>query len=77
MPSYLEIVELPDGNIALQRSDADEKPLVTISFSEEAKAFLQDNYIEVAKAMLSAGIHMVGIMAETTTEEDESNRVIH
>ncbi|WP_163833658.1 hypothetical protein [Spartinivicinus ruber] len=77
MPSYLEIVELPDGNIALQRSDADEKPLVTISFSEEAKAYLQDNYIEVAKAMLSAGIHMVGIMAETTTEEDESNRVVH
>lgn len=77
MPSYLEIVELPDGNIALQRSDADEKPLVTISFSEEAKAYLQDNYIEVAKAMLSAGIQMVGIMAETSAEEDESNRVVH
>ncbi|MBU2707864.1 hypothetical protein KCM76_17855 [Zooshikella marina] len=78
MPSYLEIIELPDGDIALQRTDTEEEqPLVTISFSEEAKAILQENHVEVAKAMMSAGIQMVGLMSESTLEADEKDHVLH
>ena len=47
--SFLEIVELPDGRIALRRGD-DEESLVVLDFSADAKAFLQGQHIEVAKA---------------------------
>ncbi|MCL6414754.1 hypothetical protein MIB92_03750 [Aestuariirhabdus sp. Z084] len=73
--SYLEIVELPSGEIVLQRSD-EEEPLVTINFSEEAKLFLQEGHVEVAKAMINAGIAMVGSMAEGASEV-EAPRTVH
>ena len=53
--SFLEIVELPDGRIELRRAE-DEGSLVTLNFSEDAKAFLQGQHVEVAKAMLSVGV---------------------
>ena len=50
MPSpFLEIIELADGTVALRRPDEEGKPLLTIEFSEEARDFLQGNYVEVAK----------------------------
>ncbi|RRJ84658.1 hypothetical protein [Aestuariirhabdus litorea] len=73
--SYLEIVELPTGEIVLQRSD-DEEPLVTIDFSEEAKLFLQEGHVEVAKAMINAGIAVVGSMAENPSAM-EAPRTVH
>ena len=41
--SFLEIVELSDGRIVLRRGD-DEEALVTLEFSEEAKAFLDARF---------------------------------
>ena len=41
--SFLEIVELPDGRIELRRAE-DEGSLVTLDFSEDAKAFLPVSY---------------------------------
>ncbi|QTS88126.1 hypothetical protein JLK41_08180 [Ectopseudomonas khazarica] len=75
--SFLEIVELPDGRIALRRAE-DEEALVTLDFSADAKAFLQGQHIEVAKAMLNVGVQMAGRMAEGgfVGEEDEP-RVLH
>ena len=61
--SFLEIVELPDGRIELRRAE-DEGSLVTLDFSEDAKAFLQGQHVEVAKAMLSVGVQMAGRMVE-------------
>ncbi|MGY0219180.1 hypothetical protein ACWJJH_17650 [Endozoicomonadaceae bacterium StTr2] len=79
--SYLEIVELPDGQIALRRSDEADNPLVTINFSEEARAFLEDNYIEVAKAMMNAALNEAGRVHEMETEIEEvvipEERVLH
>ncbi|WP_426417858.1 hypothetical protein [Aestuariirhabdus sp. LZHN29] len=72
--SYLEIVELPTGEIVLQRSD-EEEPLVTIDFSEEAKLFLQEGHVEVAKAMINAGIAVVGSMAEGSPSLEASQTV--
>ncbi|MEH6367644.1 MAG: hypothetical protein V7764_15365, partial [Pseudomonas marincola] len=61
--SFLEIVELPDGRIALRRAE-DEESLVVLDFSEEAKTFLQGQHVEVAKAMLNVGVQMAGHLAE-------------
>lgn len=59
--SVLEIIELPNGEIVLQRVDDDAKPLVKIQFSEESREYFkqaadQDNSMEVAKVMIQAGI---------------------
>jgi hypothetical protein len=74
--SFLEIVELPDGRIELRRAE-DEGSLVTLVFSDDAKAFLQGQHVEVAKAMLSVGVQMAGRMAEGELEKDAGPRVLH
>ena len=74
--SFLEIVELPDGRIELRRAE-DEGSLVTLSFSEDAKAFLQGQHVEVAKAMLSVGVQMAGRLAEGELEKDDGPHILH
>ena len=75
--SFLEIVELPDGRIVLRRAE-DDAALVTLDFSNEAKAFLQGAHVDVAKAMLTVGLQMAGKMAEGELEAmDEAERVLH
>ena len=64
--SFLEIVELPDGRIILRRAE-DEEVLVTLDFSADAKAFLQGHHVEVAKAMLNVGVHLVSSAREIPT----------
>ncbi len=75
---FLEIIELADGTVALRRPDEQGKPLLTIEFSEEARDFLQGNYVEVAKAMIGAGMQMAGqIMEEDPDLELDQQRVLH
>lgn len=74
--SYLEIVELPDGRIALRRAE-DEETLVVLDFSADAKEFLQGQHIEVAKAMLSVGVQMAGKLAEGDFDPAQNPRVLH
>lgn len=62
--SLLEIVDLGDGEIVLQRADDDSEPLVVIRFSEESRVYMMDNSLEVAKAMIQAGIQAAAEMAE-------------
>lgn len=79
--SLLEIVDLGDGEIVLQRADDDSEPLVTIQFSEESRVYMLDNSLEVAKAMIQAGIQAAAEMAEQGEMEVESSveapRVLH
>lgn len=56
MSTLYEIVELENGEIALQRVDEAGEPLVCIRFSEESLYFLNDARFEVAKAMIEAGL---------------------
>ena len=64
MPSsVLEIIELSNGDIVLKRAD-DEGELVTIRFSDEARAFIDDGAIDVAKAMIQAGIEAASAIAD-------------
>lgn len=69
--SLLEIVDLGDGEIVLQRADDDSEPLVVIRFSEESRLYLMDNGLEVAKAMIQAGIQAASSMADQVEMESE------
>lgn len=62
--SLYEIVELSSGEIALRRSDDDGEPLVYIRFSEESEFHLREQKIEIAKAMIEAGIYAAAEMAD-------------
>ena len=77
--SFLEIVELPSGEIVLRRSDEESaEPLVTMSFSQELLDFLQGDQVEVARAMLDTCIAEVG--RKTEAEVDQyipDHRVLH
>lgn len=82
--SILEIVELSDGEIVLQRAEDDSGPLVTIRFSEETSLYLMGNGLEVAKAMIQAGIQAAAELAdqgemevETDSLTEEAVRVLH
>ena len=77
MPSsFLEIIELADGTVALRRPDEEGKPLLVIEFYEEAREFLQGNYVEVAKVMIGAGMQVAGQIMEEDPDLDEY-RVLH
>jgi hypothetical protein len=71
--ALLEIVDLGDGEVVLQRADDDSEPLVSIQFSEEASAYLMENNLEVAKLMIQAGIQAAAKMAEMSGLEMESS----
>jgi len=79
--SLLEIVDLGDGEIVLQRADDDSEPLVTIRFSDESRIYLMDNGLEVAKAMIQAGIQAAAAIAEQgeqeTNETTTVTRMLH
>ncbi|EED36149.1 conserved hypothetical protein [Luminiphilus syltensis NOR5-1B] len=69
----MEIVDLGDGEIVLQRADDDSAPLLTIHFSDEANAHLMENYLEVAKAMIQAGIQTAAQLSEVAGVEMDGN----
>ena len=75
MPTaLLEIVDLGDGEIVLQRADDDNEPLVTIRFSEESQAYIVDQSLEVARAMIHAGLQAVARLSEQVAfEMDEDS----
>ena len=78
MPSpFLEIVELANGKVALRRSDEEGEPLVVIEFSRDAREYLQESYIEVAKAMISAGMQAAGQMMDDDGDAIPESRVLH
>lgn len=70
--SFLEIVELNDGDIVLQSTEDSSEPLVKIHFSEESRRYMMDNGLEVAKAMIQAGIAAAAAIAEQGEQETEA-----
>lgn len=65
--SFLEIIELPNGDIVLKRADGDGEPLVSIRFSDESKHYMPDSKLEIARVMIQAGIEAA---AEINAEEN-------
>jgi hypothetical protein len=52
----MELIKLENGDIALRNSDAPEEVLLTISFSDQLQGFLQSDQLEIARAMVVAGM---------------------
>ena len=77
--SFLEIVELPSGEIVLRRSDEENaEPLITMTFSKEVMEYLQGEHFDVANAMFDAGINEVDRKNESRLEGYiPENRVLH
>lgn len=79
--SFLEIVELPSGEIVLRRTDSSEgnnEPLVTIRFSEEAREHLGEHLSEVGRGMIGAGVQMVGqLHAKEAGVVDDERPTLH
>jgi hypothetical protein len=80
--SLLEIVDRGNGEIVVQRADDDSEPLVTIRFSDEARAYMMDNGLEVAKAMIQAGMQAAAVMSErgdveVVQTQDDTQRILH
>lgn len=72
--AFYEIVELENGEIALQKSsDKNDEPLVKVVFSPESNEYLGDARFEVAKAMIEAGLDAV---ADMESEDDIETVVI-
>ena len=70
--SLLEIVDRGDGEVVLQRADDATEPLVVIRFSDEAREYMLDNGLEVAKAMLEAGIQAAAVISQNGESENEA-----
>jgi hypothetical protein len=83
--AFYEIVLLPDGDFALQRTDEDAEPLVRIRFSDEAKEFLGDTGLDIAQVMIDAGIEAVELLGVGTDnpsdaeqeQEMQPRRILH
>ncbi|GAB1259594.1 hypothetical protein [Aurantivibrio plasticivorans] len=64
MTKTYEIVELPNGDVALQREgENDAQTLVTIRFSTELVRFLEGDKFSIAKVMMEAGLERVAEVA--------------
>ncbi|MAI93785.1 MAG: hypothetical protein CME45_02095 [Halieaceae bacterium] len=70
--SLLEIVDLGDGEVVLQRVEDDSEPLLSIQFSDEANAYLMGNNLEIARVMIQAGIEAAARLSEVNNLEVDS-----
>lgn len=64
-----EIVELPGGEIVLKRLSGDAEPLVRIRFSDQARAYMDDASLLIAKAMVEAGIKAINDLGQPSVEK--------
>ena len=79
MTTLFEIIELPNGDVALRRADETGEPLVSIRFSKESLYFLNEAKIDIAKAMIEAGLEAAGDIQDTPVEEsaDMAEHTLH
>ena len=76
-PIY-EIVEIDEGEYALQRTDTEEEPVVIVRFSAQAMEFLNSAQGEIAKTMIEAGIQRVeNIVEDFEMGRESSERTLH
>ncbi|WP_394169301.1 hypothetical protein [Saccharospirillum alexandrii] len=76
---YWEIIELANGEVALRRADSNDDPLLVIRFSDEAKERLKEQRLDVARAMISAGVQVATEIesGEETEEMDDDEMIVH
>lgn len=72
MADFFEIVELSNGDIGLRKADdASDEMIVRIQFSSEAKEGLKNHHIEVAHAMIEAGVNKVSELSGLDIEQED------
>ena len=71
MSSFLEIVELANGDIVLQSADGDGEALMTIHFSDESKVYIPNGRLEVARSKIQAGIESASQLNLIQAEKEE------
>jgi hypothetical protein len=76
---YWEIIELANGEVALRRADSNDDPLLIIRFSDEAKERLKDQRLDVARAMISAGVQVATDIEASDDESafDQQDGILH
>ncbi|MEE8059089.1 MAG: hypothetical protein V3T17_14820 [Pseudomonadales bacterium] len=72
---FLEVVQLPDGDIVLQRVGEEAEPLVSIRFSEESFAYIGDAGLDIAKIMIQSGIQAVAHINEAQARDKSAQDV--
>ncbi|GAA6138541.1 hypothetical protein NBRC116583_22880 [Arenicella sp. 4NH20-0111] len=76
--SRIELVQLENGDIALRRSDEPEKPLVTISISDEVQDLMPQDKIDIAHSMVEAGIERYrDIQVERVEDVQAAQGMLH
>ncbi len=76
--SRIELVQLENGDIALRRSDSPDKPLVTIRISNEVDDLMPADKIDIAQAMVEAGIERYrDIQTERVEEVQAAQGMLH
>ena len=76
--SRIELVQLENGDIALRRADSPDKPLVTISISDEVEDLMPADKIDIAQAMVEAGIERYrDIQVERIEESQAAHGMLH
>ncbi|WP_028669774.1 hypothetical protein [Saccharospirillum impatiens] len=76
---YWEIIELANGEVALRRADSNDDPLLVIRFSDEAKERLKEQRLDVARAMISAGVQVATEIesGDDIDELDDDEVMVH
>jgi hypothetical protein len=74
--TLFEILVLPNGDIALQRANEKDEPLISISFSDEMQEFLLDAKMDVAKVMIDSGIELFEQLGSDSLSMDEISQEI-
>ncbi|HEY9036384.1 MAG TPA: hypothetical protein VIM96_06665 [Pseudomonadales bacterium] len=71
MNPVLELIEMPNGEICLRRPGEGDEPLVCIRFSDESASYLGGSRLEVARAMIQAGMEAADHVIEGEQPETE------
>ena len=80
MSTLYEIVELANGDIALQKEgeakkNTDRAPLLTMRFSTDLLRFLRGAKMDIAKVMIEAGLERVAMLAESVIGEQPQTKM--
>jgi len=68
---------MPDGDIVLQRVEGEGEPLVRIRFSDQARAYMSDASLEVARAMVEAGVKAISDLAQDESTAQPQSHQLH
>jgi len=68
--SVIELVQLENGDIVLRNSDTPDQPLVTISISDQVAKLKPEDKMDIANAMVEAGIERYQDIQFKRVEDD-------